>query len=378
MKYSILPFVALLLFSCGGNSDQSSAGNYTDITISMDTVVVDSGDEILMAATNPYGHSYSRDARRLYYWDGRSAGLEIVDLDNFQLLAKKTFETEGPNGVGKDAYQSCLAGEDRMAFSDWNQVVITDFEGNVKDRIKLSDEWITANLDDTSSLSLLGFSDDWNWMYCEITNFSKLNSNIVKVDWINKTTDLIELPEFDKRENFRVTFKSASNGGTSMSMVSPSLDLEKNREKVIFWSDAFTNVYTYDAKNDSLKFELIISSLTANEKMGTYKNDVSSYEAMSEEISKINLEVSFSKLLWDDKNKIYYRFSSYNLPKIADEDSKSRVFLSIISENFEMMVEKEVSNLFKTVPAAQFVKDGLIYCFLNVNDELGYVRIKAN
>jgi hypothetical protein len=346
------------------------------MSISMDTVVVYLGDEILMAATNPYGHSYSKDASRLYYWDERSAGLEIVDLDNFQILAKRTFETEGPNGVGKDAYQSCLVGDDRMAFSDWNQVVITDFEGNVKDRIKLSDEWITANLDDTSSLSLLGFSDDGIWMYCEITNFSKLNSNIVKVDLINKTTDLIELPEFDKRENFRITYKPESNRG--MSMFSPKIKVVSNFDKSIFWSDAFNNIYIYDIKTDSLKFEMITSSLTANEKMGTYKNDVSSYEALVEEVEKMNSEINFSELLWDDKNKIYYRFSSYNLPKIAEEDSRARIFLSIINENFEMMAEKEVSDVFKTVPEVQFVKDGLIYCFLNLDDELGYVRIKIN
>ncbi|SNS44532.1 hypothetical protein SAMN06295967_109174, partial [Belliella buryatensis] len=29
-------------------------------------------------------------------------------------------------------------------------------------------------------------------------------------------------------------------------------------------------------------------------------------------------------------------------------------------------------------PKAQFVKDGKIHAFLNVDDELGYVRIKVN
>ncbi|MFD2035070.1 DUF4221 family protein [Belliella marina] len=375
---NLLIIILMFLASCGGREVETSGNSYDDIKISMDTVVVDSKDEILMAATGYSTFPTNSDQSKLYFWHGRSANLEIIDLDKLELEEKRAFEKEGPNGVGQNAYQAFMVGDSLIALSDWNQVTIVDLEGNVQERLKLNEDWIKEGLEEMGSLSVLGFSDDGNLMYCGITNFTRLNSNIVKVDLKNKTTQLLELPEYDKRENFRITHKSEINGGTSMSMVSPSLQLEKNYDKVIFWSDAFNNIYIYDSKTDSLKFEMITSNLTANEKMGTYKNDVSSQESMTAEVEKFFLEVSFSKLLWDDKNSVYYRFSSYNLPKIADENSKSKVFFSIINENFEVMGEKEVSDVFKRVPAAQFVKDGLIYSFLNVDDELGYVRIKIN
>jgi hypothetical protein len=189
---------------------------------------------------------------------------------------------------------------------------------------------------------------------------------------------LIELPEYDKRENFRVTFKSEEGGAMMMSMTYPSLAMDKLNDQVIFWSNAFNNLYQFDPVTDSLTYTTITNTLTANEKTGTYQNDVTSQEAMSEVRAKIQEEVSFSKLLWDDVNNVFYRFTYFSLPKIADEEVKSKVFISILNNDFEVIGEKEVTEIFKSVPTAQFVKDGKIHAFLNVDDELGFVRIKVN
>ena len=378
MKNLLTIIILIFLTSCSERKEATYGNSYDNIQISMDTVVVDSKDEILMATTSFPTFPTNSDPSKVYFWHGRSANLEIIDLDKLELIEKREFEKEGPNGVGQNMYQGFMVGDSLLALGNWNQVTLVDLAGNVQQRIKLNEDWIKEGLDELSSLSVLGFSNDGDLMYCGITNFSRLNSNIVKVDLKNKTTQLIELPEYDKRENFRITQKEEIEGGTSMTMISPSLELGKNYDKIIFLSDAFNNVYVYDSETDSLKFEMITSNLTANEKMGPYKNEVSSDEAMTEEMDKINLEVSFSKLLWDENNKVYYRFSFYNLPKIADERPKGKVFFSIINENYEVIGEKEVSDVFKTVPAALFVKDGLIYCFLNVDDELGYIRLKIN
>jgi hypothetical protein len=154
--------------------------------------------------------------------------------------------------------------------------------------------------------------------------------------------------------------------------------LDAHKDKLIFWSNAFNALYEYDPVADSLNYRTITNTLTPNEKSGTYQNDVTSIEAMSEVREQMAQEVSFSKLFWDDQNKVFYRFTYFNLPKIADEKVKSRVFLSILSEDYEVIGEKEVTEIFKSVPAVQFVKDGKMHAFLNVDDELGFIRIKIN
>ncbi|MFN3800839.1 DUF4221 family protein [Belliella pelovolcani] len=370
--------MSLIIFSCGGNDSNDSGFAYADITISMDTVVVDSGNEILMAATNAFGQRINDKANRLYFWDMQSYNLEVVDLDEMVLLEKKPFEKEGPNGVGQYPYVTILISDNKIAFLEWNKIIIADMDGKVLETIKMDEEWMKEGLGERESLQPLGFSDEGKILYCSISNFDRLNSNIVQVDLENKTKKVIELPEYDKREKFRVTFKSESNGGTSMSMTYPSFALDTYKDKLIFWSNAFNALYEYDPLADSLRYRTITNTLTPNEKSGTYQNDVTSLEAMSEVRQQIAQEVSFTKLFWDDQNKVFYRFTYYNLPKIADEKTKSKVFLSILSEDFEVIGEKEVTEIFKSDPTVQFVKDGKMHAFLNVDDELGFIRIKIN
>ncbi|MCH7401374.1 DUF4221 family protein [Belliella kenyensis] len=376
MKNLYLIILSILVVSCGKSGDALHSSSFDDITISMDTVIVDSKDQILMAATSSYGYSYSDDLDKLFYWDGSSASMEIIDLDLMELVEKKGFEKEGPNGVGQYAYSSKYINDEIFAVGEWNEVKIIDFDGKVKKRIKLEDDWIKEKLDESESLTPLVFSSDGKFMYCAITNFSKINSNIVEVDLENNTTKIFELPEFDKRENFRVTFKYDGGG---MSMYAPWISTLKNNGKIIFTSDAFSNMYVYDHATDSVTFEMITYKLTPNEKMGTYPKEVHSPESFQEEMNKINQEISFSLPLWDDKNKVFYRFSHYTKPKLSDdEEAKYNVFLSILDQSFEVVGEKDISEHFKSRPQALFVKDGLIYNYLNVDDELGFVRVKIN
>ncbi|AFL83775.1 hypothetical protein Belba_1139 [Belliella baltica DSM 15883] len=378
MKKLVFILFIIILASCGGKDAENTANSYADMTISMDTVVVDSGNEILMAATQSYSHNINDKVDRLYFWDIQSYNLEVVDLDEMVLLEKMPYEKEGPNGVGQYPYQMMLIGDDKVAFVEWNQIVIADMNGNLIKKVKMDEEWMKEGLGEKESLNPLGFSDDGNTLYCTISNFERLNSDIIQVDLENKTTKLIELPEYDKRENFRVTFKSEEGGGMSMSMTYPSLSLDRHQDKLIFWSNAFNALYEYDPEADSLSYRTITNTLTPNEKSGTYQNDVSTLEAMSEVRLQIAQEVSFSKLFWDDQNKVFYRFAHYNLPKIADEAVKSKVFISILNNDFEVIGEKEVTEIFKSVPTAQFVKDGKIHAFLNVDDELAYIRMEIN
>ncbi|SIS62848.1 DUF4221 family protein [Belliella pelovolcani] len=376
MKKLVFILFIIILASCGSKDAENTANSYADITISMDTVVVDSGNEILMAATQSYGHTINPKTDRLYYWDIKSYNLEVVDLDEMTLLEKKLYEKEGPNGVGQYPYQTMLIGNDKVAFVEWNQIVIADLEGKLIKNIKMDEEWMKEGLDEKESLNPLGFSDDGNTMYCTISNFDKLNTNIIQVDLENKTTKLIELPEYEKREKFRVTFKE--DGGGMMMTTYPALNMNKFNGEIIFSTDAFNHIFQFDPVTDSLEYITITNTLTPNEKTGTYQNEVTTQEAFTDVMGKIQEEVKFSNLFWDDQNKVFYRFSSYNLPKIADEKVKSKVFLSILNENFKVVGEKEITEIVKSVPKALFVKEGKIHAYLNVDDELGFIRMKIN
>lgn len=378
MKNTVFILILAILASCGGNTSNNSKSNYADITISMDTVVVDSGNEILMAATSPE-LIINEAGQKLYFWDVQSFQLELIDLEKLVLKEKRPFEREGPNAVGQYPYEILMINDDLVAFINWNQTVIAGINGQVINNIKLNEKWLIEGLEESDALGPLAFSKDGTIMYCGINNyFSKSNSNIQVVDLGNKDTQTIHLEAFQKRENFRVTFKQSSGEFMEVYADVPKMESFYHQNHLIFWCDAFNAIYRYNPESTELTLHQISNTLFPNEKSGTYNNDPESREEMLEMTKKLKEEILFSKLFWDEKNNVFYRFASFNLPTIGEEKPKSKVFISIINENFEVIGEQEVSEFFNKVPEALFVKDGLIYCYLNVDDELGFIRIGIN
>lgn len=379
MKNPYLILLVLGFFACNKTTETKTDSveetvSYANFSISMDTVILDSKDEIVMAAVySPYGHQISPDLSKHLYWNVREFTLEMIDLDKFELIKKAEFNREGPDGVGF-ALDIEMIDQEHIAFHNWDQSVISDLNGNVVERISKQEDWMKQGLKPNENFHVRFTSKDRNLMYCSISNFERLNSNILKLDLKNQKADLIELPEFDKRENFRVAYSTGGGGGAYF----PLLLVSKYEDKFIFWTDAFNAIYQYDPGTDSLSYHKIINTLFANEKSGEYKNDVSSNIELQAEMDRMNEEIKFSKLFWDEKNKVFYRFSHFGLPDIGEEPPRYKHFMSIIDEAFQVLGEREITEIFPNPINILFVKDGLIYSHLNVDDELGYVRIKVN
>jgi hypothetical protein len=377
MKKILAVIFGLLFYACGGKEAENTADSYADISIQADTVVVDSGDEILMAATNGFGHGHTSNLDKLYNWDYASSQIEVVDLRALRLLEKQSFEIEGPDGVGKDSYMMKMIGDNQLAFVSWNSgITITDLEGKVAQRIKLDQPWMTEGLEEKGTLSLMGFSGDGKKMYCTFMNFKKLQSDILELDLDTKTKRVLQLPEFEKLDKFRIAF--SSDDGNMMSMSAPSISLSLWQDQLLFYTNALNSVYRLDPKTDSLHFINYNNQLTANEKTGSYQNEVSSNEEMQRISTLLREEVNFSRMIWDNQNEVFYRFTNFNLPKTADEEIKVRSFISILSSEFKFLGEKEITYLGIKYPNPQFAKDGKVWLFLNLEDELAYVRLSVN
>ena len=374
MKKWLLGISCSIMIACGDNEKKESINPYADFNISMDTIMVDSGNEILMAASNSYSHAITADLSRLYNWDPKSSKIETVDLDELVLLEKTNFEKEGPNGVGQNAYVLKIFEKDKLAFIGWDdRIAITDLKGEVIQRIKLDEPWMIEGLEEKGSLSFIDFSDDGKEIYCGLSNFEKLNSDILKLNLINQTRKVIELPEFEKRERFRVSWVSEDGMGKSMSY--PGLNMVRWKGQMLFWTNVLNSIYRYNPQQDSLFLHRYNNILTANEKTGTYKNDVSTQQEIQQVSAQMREEVNFTKVIWDEKNQVFYRFTYFTLPKVADEELKYRTFISVLNPDFELIGEKEITDLGINMPNVQFVKDGKIYLFLNLDDELAYVRL---
>ena len=373
------PFLMLLFcfWACAEKGSEEGTAKYSNLTFTMDTVLVDSRDEILMAATSPYSHSVSKDLKTLFYWDFQGSQIEVIDLEKMALVEKIPLEKEGPDGVGQNGYLMFLLENGNRAFLGWdNRIAIADTEGNIIKRIKLDEPWMTEGIEDLGTLSFIGFSENGSKIYCNFSNYEKLQAKVLELDIEQEKRRLIEIPYFEKMDKFRVSW--TSDNGSTRSMTYPSLSISSWKDEYLFTTNVLNSIYRFDPREEEailIKYE---NTLTSSEKTGTYKNEVASQSEIQEVSAKIREEINFLVPIWDEKNEVFYRFSYYTLPRIADESIKSRTFLSILNTDFELIGEKEVTDLGLTVSHAQFVKDGQIYFYLNLEDELAYIRLTIN
>lgn len=93
-------FIILLLIVGCGSPEKGNFGQQRQLSFSMDTVLVDPGDEILYLRANLFNAKLSADERFLFNYNPTDHALEKIDLDELRLVEKKPFEREGPQGTG--------------------------------------------------------------------------------------------------------------------------------------------------------------------------------------------------------------------------------------------------------------------------------------
>lgn len=71
---------------------------------------------------------------------------------------------------------------------------------------------------------------------------------------------------------------------------------------------------------------------------------------------------------WDNESRYFYRFS------YTENEGKATVYLTAYDEELNQIGETLVPELTKR-PAKHFAKDGKIWIYENLNDEMGFVRL---
>lgn len=376
MKNLLYAFPVLVLFSCGGEKEENSAEDFSNITFSLDTVMVDSGEDFINLGGGLWVSAISKDHKYLYNWNQESYELDKVNLDQLVLEDKIKFEKEGPNGVGAYVAWISLLGSDQFLFSNFDDMGLLNSQGEKLRTYKLNGEKFEGDtLQAYESFTRQAFiSDDGNTIYGILGNWTGKNFYLAKVDYQNKTLKKHELPGFEKLADYSVSHKS----GTYMRISAQDQFINEVEGKLIISNSAFNTIIVYDMAKDSLYQVNYENKLTKNGKTGKYVTEVESEEDFYRAASEISQEINFRNPIWDSKNQRYYRFSYETLPKanIQDEEEKekSNVYLTILDKDFKVLGETLVKEL-QSSPTIHFVKDGKIWMYENVDDELGFVRM---
>lgn len=369
LKISLLA----LLTSCGGKESESTEpiNILENLRYSVDTVVVDSGNELINLGSGLRNFSLSSDGSSLFIFDSKRFIMQSIDLSKLQLTNSYQFEKEGPNGIGANPpYFQSLEGGDFFIVSNLIRAGIYKKDGkNLKN--------LTFNAKEIEGLDLpnenlitrqLALSADTKHMFALTSDYSAPQVDLIVISPESKTGKIMDIPAMDQAPASTIYFINGNTG----TVHGEAVNLQLIQDKLYLSNSANSDVYRYDYKTDSLSLFSFPHKIVSPRKTGTVKNNVSVQKDFEIERGKLLYQTGFEKLMWDDQRKQFFRFARKPIPDEKNEwYDQADIYLFTYDSDLILLGETHLEKLTE-VPPASFFKDGKLYSFVNVEDELGF------
>lgn len=373
MKNSILAFVAISLFIACSSSKESKM-DYSEITFSMDTVMVDSKNELLFLQMNLRWSTVSPDETYFYNFNYNQHVLEVIDLDKLELQSIQPFEKEGPNGTGGRVGQIHSIGKDSIYFSSHYDHEIFSTEGKkLKSHTTKNIVFSGGGFGDDEAFPMpVMWSKETDRIFGLGRNWMEPETSFLTIDFSQKTFQRMELPAFDIMKEFHYTMEEPKV------WFGPEYFTSLVGEKVILSTVVTHSVYTYDIPSGELELQSLQPRLTEGEKKVRPPKQVSNRDENRQVDQMLKEQINFLHPIWDEKSRRFYRFSyEEKFPLQENENNltkEARVYLTALDESFTILSEQLLPDL-KFIPTKAFAKGGNLWLPINLEDELGFVRI---
>jgi hypothetical protein len=289
--------LALIAFSCGSkDSEESTSSNILeDISFTVDTVVVDPGEELINLAWGLRLSALTEDKEKLFLFNEVDQTLSEIDLEELKLLRKIKFEKEGPNGIGEYLWDVHILPGTRFLFSSYDNRGIYSESGQKLDELKIPVDAIEGmNPDDESGLwNGLLISSDEKFLFSLPGNFFEGTQSSARMDLGTKTGKIIEIPAMDFASQFRIILRSAE----MMSVFVEEISIQELNSKLIIQTTAGSDAYLFESTSDSLGLLTFDHKLVPKKKEATVRNEVTSQKEFEDEMAKLSSQIGFEKFI---------------------------------------------------------------------------------
>ncbi len=381
MKNFSIVLLSYLLLACGGNETEKQA-DFSNISFTIDTVMVDPGNGIINLKQGLWFSTFSEDKKHLYLWNNDLGSLDKINLDELILEESIQFEKEGPDGVGPYVSFISLVDKDRILMSNFVGMGIFDLTGK-----KISNHTIgngnfsgeSLNEGESFDRKIHG-TEGGDVIYGFLGNMMNDEMSFARINFKTMEMKRIDLPGHGELPDYSLRIQTDEMNGEAPT----DNHLQKVGNRIILSNSAYNTLYILELDKDSVYQVNYAPQLTAASKKGKYPKVVESNERFKEVMADIFSEINFQPPVWDDVNRRFYRFSYETVPGVRansalfeDPEKRplSKLFISVFDEDFNLIGESLVTQL-EQVPNSVFVKDGKIWHYVNVEDELGFVRME--
>lgn len=375
MKYMVFMQVVLLAylqFSCGSHTESE----IQKLTYSVDTVQIDPGEELLYLKGGLGLSGLSQDQRFLYNFDEEQHQLEKIDLDCLVLDRKIPFEKEGPNGL-RGIHS--LRGWEREAifFSTWNGAMVFDQSGQLDRSWKLDPKEYSGDVlsDRESLMGILVDPSGEEEAYGLAKAFRNEMASFVRLDLDKNQIHRYTLPLLDKLG----TYTFSLNDGENYAYHEAETYLEILDSGVLFGAETGSEFYLYDPKADTIKVGFSKSEWLESENTAKGQ-DFGSAGEFSRYFQQFMEGPHYLLPVYDGHNKRYWRLFYQNYYESGNEQglfphpAGANVYLALYDEELNLIQEAKLPFL-SQAPSRHFIKDGMLWMFVNLEDEMGFIRL---
>lgn len=374
----LLSFLLLIiLYSCGqkGTDDLKQTFSYE-----LDTVNINSKNEILDLWGFASFSDLDLEERTIFSYNSFNHSLDQIDLEKLEFKKRIGFEKEGPNGTGEIFVGFNVLKDNRFFMKSYVESGIFDDSGNLIQRI----DWINSIksngevyqeyprrqiIAESEDLLVFGLSYDYENV--------EINLDVLSVEE-NKVNRL----DLNSKKSYGdLSIRSARSGN----IVDPSIEFQNQNNKIIISYEFSNEIVYYDLKEKVLKFVDYNPTLTPK-RVNPPNIRIGSLEEIIKETKHFYEQVKFYRPIWDSQSKQYYRLSTKTI--YAEENTENsketygevqeiKVFLTILDNKFNLLSELEIKEL-SDFDNDYFIKDGKLWLFINLDDEMGFLRISFN
>jgi hypothetical protein len=371
MKKLLTISLLILLASCGGKeSDSIEQKNILEnLTSSLDTVVVDSGEDMFNLKWGLRWFERSTDGKSLIIHDSDRSLFQEIDLEQMTLKENYPFDQDGPNGTGRvNSFQ--LQPDKSIFIPSFQNPGIFNLQGEQIRSFNLKPNELKGAeaINGFAILNQMRWNTATEKLYSLPGDITTGKFEFAITNPKSQTVQLLPLVEMEKSQKFRVT-QIEGDGGAAFTEI---YNLSQFKDNFIITCSVGSGIYLYDTSTDSLTYIDFPHKLIPKEKSGEIKNDVSSSQEWYEEYRKVVGQVTYWGMNWDEASSKFYRLASRSLLGENRGDPPSyEVYLLVYDEQLNLIGESRLKD-YNEFPRSYFFKEGKLYSYVNVEEELGF------
>jgi len=366
-----------LFFSCGKeSSEKAESGNILEnLTFTVDTVLIDSGDDIFILNSGLGGKALNQGKSKLLFFENEPLNLVEVDLNDLKLVHKTPFQKEGPNGVGPYGVRFQLGPDGDLFIKGYKTQGIFNTRGELVESLNVVPEGI--GLDLANNVHQLYentvFDFENHRIYSQPSTEGRRKYELFIIDPITKELRIESIPEMKAVKEFIGTL--VVDGMINFFLVDSHMYIE-NRQ-LMLTAGAMSAIYRLDLMTDSLEFVDIQHKNFPNRMAFSVNNSPVDEAGFNEDRKKVFEHLNYMEPRWDETREMFFRLGrkTFTGEKPGDPSTYTyEVFLFAYDQDFNVLGETKIEGLTQ-VPANYFWKDGKLWSYANVEDELGFAVI---